>query len=229
MGQGVRGYDIKLAYGIPIMICTLQNETFHLSPLKAIWWERENALLIADPHFGKVAHFRRAGIAVPEQAGKRDWEKLHQLLEEFPAKEVIFLGDLFHSDMTPDWRIFEDMLSHYGHIQFTLVAGNHDIMPDPIYKQAGLKLIKEQLVRAPFVISHHPMEPPEGFYNLSGHIHPGVVLHGKGKQFLTLPCFHFGERCGVLPAFGHFTGLYRVKPKQGDQVFVVSGESVLPV
>ncbi len=211
-------------------VLCLFHETLLLHSFKAIWWERESALLIADPHFGKVAHFRRSGIAVPQEAGKRDWAVLHHLLDEFPAKEVIFLGDLFHSDMTPDWRIFEDMLAHYQHVRFTLVMGNHDIMPSNVYHQSGLHVVKEQLVRAPFIISHHPMpQVPEGFYNLAGHIHPGVLLHGKGRQFLTLPCFYFGQSGGILPAFGHFTGLWRVRPQQGDKVFVVSGESVLPV
>jgi DNA ligase-associated metallophosphoesterase len=213
------------------MNITLQNENLLLHPCKAIWWERQSALLIADPHFGKVAHFRRSGIAVPGKAGERDWAVLHHLLEEFSqAKEVIFLGDLFHSDMTPDWRIFEDMLAHYAHIRFTLVMGNHDIMPNAVYQQTGMNIIEEQLVRAPFIISHHPMkEVPVGFYNLSGHIHPGVLLRGKGRQFITLPCFFFGKEGGILPAFGYFTGLYRLKPQEGDKVFVVSSESVIPV
>jgi metallophosphoesterase superfamily enzyme len=49
-----------------------------------------------------------------------------------------------------------------------------------------------------------------GAYVLAGHLHPGVVLGGRAHDRLRLPCFHFGPRSGVLPAFGEFTGMHVV-------------------
>jgi hypothetical protein len=46
---------------------------------------------------------------------------------------------------------------------------------------------------------------------------------------LRLPCFHFGAHCGVLPAFGDFTGMHVVRPEAGDRVFVVAEHGVQPV
>jgi hypothetical protein len=39
----------------------------------------------------------------------------------------------------------------------------------------------------------------------------------------------FIARCGVLPAFGAFTGTAVVRPRQGDQVFVIADGEVLRV
>jgi metallophosphoesterase superfamily enzyme len=68
-----------------------------------------------------------------------------------------------------------------------------------------------------------------GGYALAGHIHPAVRLTERGGQSLRLPCFWFGARVGVLPAFGAFTGSARVRPRAGDQVFVVADGEVIGV
>jgi metallophosphoesterase superfamily enzyme len=70
---------------------------------------------------------------------------------------------------------------------------------------------------------------PQGKYNLSGHIHPGVHLEGIARQSMTLPCFYFGKSVGLLPAFGLFTGLARIRPKAGDKVFVIAKGKVVEV
>lgn len=43
---------------------------------------------------------------------------------------------------------------------------------------------------------------------------------------MRLPCFHFGSRCGILPAFGSFTGTATPALEPGDRVFVVSDGEV---
>jgi metallophosphoesterase superfamily enzyme len=64
---------------------------------------------------------------------------------------------------------------------------------------------------------------------LSGHLHPAAVLDGAGRQALKLPCFWFGRRVGVLPAFGDFTGCAAIRAVAGDRVFVVAENRVLAV
>jgi len=51
----------------------------------------------------------------------------------------------------------------------------------------------------------------------------------RSWDHLRLPCFWFGDAVGVLPAFGAFTGSAEVRPKRGDQVFVIAEEEVLKV
>ena len=79
----------------------------------------------------------------------------------------------------------------------------------------------------PFIANHHP-EPARGGYVLAGHIHPAVRLSDRGGSF-KLPCFWFSRKVGVLPAFGAFTGTAVVRPREGDQVYVIAEGEVLRV
>jgi metallophosphoesterase superfamily enzyme len=80
------------------------------------------------------------------------------------------------------------------------------------------------------VFTHHPLEETEpGYYNLAGHIHPGVALRGKGRQTLRLPCFYFGRNQALLPAFGVFTGLACIKPVRDDKIFVIIEDKIMAI
>ena len=206
------------------------GQHFWLHPFRAAFWEEEKILLIADLHLGKAQHFRKAGIAVPSAVGQENWDRLISLLWDFQPKRVLFLGDLFHSDYNKDWEELTALSKEHSAVRFELVAGNHDILPPEHYHAANLAVHEEPYRIGAFLLSHHPMEAiPEGSYNLAGHIHPGVILEGMGRQRLRLPCFWFGAQQGLMPAFGAFTGLAIVKPKAGDRVFVLAGDQVLPV
>jgi DNA ligase-associated metallophosphoesterase len=215
---------------VPYKTCEAEiaGEHLLLHPMKAIWWEKEQALLMADLHLGKQGHFRREGIALPEAVGEKNWQHLRYLIENYQPKRVIFMGDLFHSDMTQEWGDLEMLVNLFPNITFELIIGNHDLMPEFIYKQAGMQIHKETLLMPPFLLSHHPLKKfDEKYYNLAGHIHPGVLLGGKGHQYLRMPCFFFGTNCGILPAFGQFTGVYVLTPKKTDKVYVVVKDEVI--
>jgi metallophosphoesterase superfamily enzyme len=77
-------------------------------------------------------------------------------------------------------------------------------------------------------MNHEPGPSRRGGYALAGHIHPAVRLT-SGEESLRLPCFWFGARYGVLPAFGAFTGTAEIRPRRGDQVYVVAEQEVLKV
>ncbi|NNM27435.1 MAG: ligase-associated DNA damage response endonuclease PdeM [Phycisphaerales bacterium] len=63
---------------------------------------------------------------------------------------------------------------------------------------------------------------------IAGHLHPGVRLHDidAGGGSLRCPCFVFGPRRALLPAFGSFTGLAIVRPRVDDRIFAVGPEVV---
>jgi len=44
---------------------------------------------------------------------------------------------------------------------------------------------------------------------------------------LTLPCFHFGSRQAILPAFGKFTGKVRMKNAKDDRIFAVLQDKIV--
>jgi metallophosphoesterase superfamily enzyme len=114
--------------------------------------------------------------------------------------------------------------SDFKHASFELVRGNHDILSEHQYHRHGLRL-HSQLTIGNLLLTHEELgRVPSTLYNLSGHVHPGVRLRGKGRQSLVLPCFYFGRRKGLLPAFGSFTGLATVRPREGETIFAIVGE-----
>lgn len=206
------------------------GERLWLHPFRAAYWEAESTLLIADLHLGKAAHFRREGIPVPSSVSHENWDRLIGLLLDFKPRRVLLLGDLFHSDYNQEWEDFRQMVTQFSAVTFELILGNHDGFPKASYEKANLQLRPEPFEQGPFLFSHHPVKsPPEGQYNLAGHIHPCVFLQGSGRLRERLPCFYFGEQKGVLPAFGAFTGMAKVFPKQGEQVYVIAEQAVIEV
>ena len=209
---------------------SIANNQFLLLPEKAMLWESKKMLLIADLHLGKVNHFRRAGIAAPQNPNKDNLERLISLVSTHKPDRVVFMGDLFHSHYNEEWEAFGQTLKYFPAISFELVMGNHDIMSEYQYLKHALLIHKQPLKEEKIILSHEPLEEMQADeYNLAGHIHPGVKLRGKGRQQLKLPCFIFGKKKGLLPAFGAFTGLARQRPAQGDKVFVVVENQVMEI
>jgi uncharacterized protein len=206
------------------------QEEFELLPQKALWWSAQKTLLLADMHFGKIHHFRKAGIPVPVKANTKNWETLIELVQQKMPERLICVGDLFHSHYNSDWESVGAFTRNFPQVSFELVTGNHDILSDHQYHRNRIIVHGENLRVGPFTFSHFPVEViPPGRYVLSGHVHPGVRLVGKGKQSMTLPCFYFGAHQGYLPAFGMFTGLACIKPKANDSIFAIADCSIVKV
>jgi metallophosphoesterase superfamily enzyme len=74
-------------------------------------------------------------------------------------------------------------------------------------------------------ICEHVAEPH--LYCFSGHVHPGVIIKGAGKQALKFPCYYFGKEHAVLPAFSKFTGIGLIEPKEKEFVFAIVEHSVI--
>lgn len=205
---------------------TIHNNTFILQPTGAMYWKEQELLLIADVHLGKVAHFRKHGSAVPQEAIAKNFEMLDKAISCCDPKEVCFLGDLFHSTLNIEWLHFENWVA-VQKARLSLVVGNHDIIAPERFKNAGIAIYQERIIDT-FLLTHHP-EEREQLYNFCGHIHPGVRLQGMGRQVLKMPCFFKKNHQLILPAFGEFTGNYILQPEDEDEVFVVTPEEVILV
>ncbi len=192
----------------------------------ALFWAEKNMLLIADVHFGKVAHFRKYGAAIPTSASKSNFTKLQHVVSETNPKIICFLGDLFHSVMNNEFVAFKQWAETTA-ASLILVAGNHDIISTHEFEALGMTVV-EQLQMDDFLLTHHPTDSDTHF-NISGHIHPGVRLQGMGKQMTKLPCFFKRKQQLILPAFGNFTGKYILKPTEEDDVFVIVEGEVIRV
>ncbi len=200
-----------------------------LLPEKAIYWPEKDALLVADLHLGKITHFRKAGIGLPQEVETENLERLSQLIIDHKVKTLYILGDLFHSHMNTQWAKFKSFMASFPQIQFVLIRGNHDILDEKNYQAANLKYYPDRLILEPFILTHIPLEAASKYYNICGHIHPGVRLRGKGLQAIKLPCFHFRADRLVLPAFGAFTGTARIEPQEEDCIFAIAEDKVVRV
>ncbi|MFC7209658.1 metallophosphoesterase [Natronoarchaeum sp. GCM10025321] len=92
--------------------------------------EGEPALVIADVHAGIEAAFRaERGLSLDSRAEQRR-ERIGRLLAEHGATQLVVLGDLMHSIGAPggaERGEIEVLLESLpGHVDVTLVKGNHD-------------------------------------------------------------------------------------------------------
>ena len=211
--------------------CEVAGERLVLLPERGVFWPARGVLFVADFHLGKAASFRRAGIPMPAGTTTENVTRLDRALERTRASQVVFLGDFLHSADGRAPRTFERFAAWRearSRVAITIVRGNHDLKAGDPPEGWAARCIDAGASLGPFVLNHEP-GPGRGGYALAGHIHPAVRLGAAGERPVRLPCFWFGARYGVLPAFGAFTGSAEIRPRRGDQVFVIADEEVLQV
>ncbi len=200
-----------------------------LHPEKAIYWDEEKLLIVTDIHMGKSGHFRKFGIAAPSAINKKNLNRLSALILQFEPKELLILGDLFHSEINKDWLEFENWRKSFPDLEFTLVTGNHDILHHSFY-DAGQIQTAHSLKRGAFTFKHHHVKGPESdTVVVSGHIHPAVKVKARGRQSIKVPCFLIKNNHVLLPAFGEFTGTHIIKPDETDRIYGVVEKSIITI
>jgi DNA ligase-associated metallophosphoesterase len=204
----------------------INNHEFVLHQSGAAFWEEKKILLISDLHLGKIVHFRKHGMAIPEKAVLENFARLNEVLGLFDAETIIFLGDLFHSKINNEWNFFSDWTKTVSQ-QIILVEGNHDIISKKNYADLNIE-IYEELIIDDFLLTHHPTTR-ENFFNFCGHIHPGIKLKGLGRQFLSLSCFFRKPKQLIFPSFGEFTGNFYLIPEENDKVYALTKEEVIEI
>lgn len=211
------------------MIVNCRGEELVLSNERAIYWERKKTLIVSDLHIGKSAHFRKSGIQVPGTIGLTDLQRLSKLMEHFKPDTIIVTGDMFHNKINSDANALIEWRKNYPELKLILIKGNHDELKNSDYEALNIQVFSKELIIEPFRFIHDKPEKTDQYFNITGHIHPGVALYGKARQRLKFPCFYFGEHCAILPAFSLFTGLYLLKPESGDRFFAITPTKVVEV
>lgn len=206
---------------------------------RAIFWQQQNIVLVADVHLGKEHVFGRSGIAIPAGSSESTLTRLSNLLTHTGASECVVLGDFFHDTPTPEesWLTALSLfLDRHPSVQVSVIAGNHD-------KQDGQSLIDERIHwhndpvhRGPFTLRHEPPDlksthgrDQKHDYVLAGHIHPVVLVKPRYQRGVRGPCFWQQNNCLVLPAFGDFTGGYTVTPAPTDSVYLTGPDCIIPI
>lgn len=218
----MRTCDVSLEWG---------GERLTLLPERAMWWAAEKTLLIADPHFGKAAAFRFAGIPVPETSHDDDLERLSQALAMTAAQRLVILGDFLHAKTGRNEAMFTTLSiwrESHSTTEIVLVQGNHDRHAGALPENLRIQCVSGPLRLGPFHCRHEPQED-EDTHVLAAHIHPAFRLSDRIGSSLRAPCFHFAQRVAVLPAFGSFTGMHAVRRSPNDTIFLVGTDSIIEI
>src|SRR6185436_14749101 len=107
----------------------VRGETLVLLPERAVFWPRASTLLVADPHFGKAAAFRAAGVPVPRGTTTEALSRLDRAIDRMDARRVVFLGDFLHAreGRAPEMlRVLAEWRARRSALDVVLVRGNHD-------------------------------------------------------------------------------------------------------
>lgn len=206
----------------------IQQQTFWLSALRCLFWEEQKVLIVSDVHFGKTGHFRKSGIAVPQSVFKEDIQRLVHSLHFFKLEKLIVVGDFFHSRANLELNLFTRWRNDFAYLPIILVKGNHDILHESWYKEAHIEVVNDLTIND-FYFTHEYTQPNGAIYTFSGHIHPGIIIKGLGKQALKFPCFYFTPHYAVLPAFSRFTGLALMDPKRAEQVYAIAENDIIRI
>jgi DNA ligase-associated metallophosphoesterase len=215
----------------PTIAIQWAGETFDLNCDMTAFWGRTSTLIVADTHFGKAAAFRQAGIPVPAGSTEHDLAVLTEAIHRHGAKRMIILGDFFHArsgraDST--MSLIERWLREYAELQFILVRGNHDHSAGDPPCEWNITCVDEPYVEGPLAFCHKPCEIAD-HHVMAGHVHPCAVLHDVDGSAERVPCFVFGPRSALMPAFGNFTGMHPIRPRSNDRVFAVGPDAVVEV
>lgn len=210
----------------------IRNEHFILNAERTLFWEDNKTLIVADMHVGKTGHFRKSGINVPQTIYKDDLQRLLAQILFFKAERLIIVGDLTHSAINKEMDLFRRWRKDFSSLQVDLVRGNHDILEENWYRAADIHVHHEELIVGPFTFMHDYNDAEnkphtKDTYIFAGHVHPIILLKGKGRQAIRLPCFYFAQHYAILPAFSRFTGGYKVDVKKGDAVFAITGKEIM--
>ena len=209
------------------MNITWRGEALQLRPERGVYLPERGALLVADVHVGKAEAFQRRGVPVPSGVGDEDLGRLSSLLDACGARSLWVLGDLVHDRDALDTDGLDRLRARHVGVDFHVVRGNHDRHLEELPPAWGFEVHASTAALGPFALRHEPEGSDGDLYTLCGHLHPMAKLRGAGDQLL-LPCFQFGPRIGLLPAFTSWSSGVRVEPQDGE-TYVIAGDAVIAV
>jgi hypothetical protein len=184
------------------------GEELVLMKSNAIYWPRENALLVADMHLEKGSWYARHGQMLPPYDSRETLERIADSVKATGARRLITLGDNFHDDagtnrLDPYAAGMLEAMTRA--LDWVWITGNHD---EQMHRAFGATLVDEMELNG--IVLRHEAKPGETRAELSGHFHPKLRVRVRNRH-IARPCAvvsrtaNAGDRM-ILPAFGAYTG-----------------------
>jgi uncharacterized protein len=179
------------------------GETFEATASGALFWPAQQALLVADLHLEKASWFARLGQFLPPYDSHATLSALAEEAERSGATRLFCLGDSFHDRFGCD-RLpanARELLNRLtAKLDWVWIVGNHD---PGFAGHCGGRI--EEEVEVGGIILRHEAARDETRPEISGHFHPKLRLHLKGRQ-VSRRCFVLSATKLIMPAFGALTG-----------------------
>ena len=179
------------------------GETFEATPGGALYWRSQQALLVADLHLEKASWFARLGQFLPPYDSHATLTALAAEAERACARRLYCLGDSFHDrfgcERLPA-SARELLLALTSRFDWTWIVGNHD----PGFADHCGGRIEDEVELAGIILRHEAVRD-EQRPEISGHFHPKLRVHLRGRQ-VSRRCFVTSPSKIIMPAFGALTG-----------------------
>jgi len=179
------------------------GETFEATQGGALYWRSQQALLVADLHLEKASWFARLGQFLPPYDSHATLTALAAEVERTGAKRLYCLGDSFHDRfgcerLQPSAR---DLLTELtAKLDWVWIVGNHD----PGFADHCGGRIEDEVELGAIILRHEAVRD-EPRHEISGHFHPKLRVHLRGRQ-VSRRCFVTSATKIIMPAFGSLTG-----------------------
>jgi len=179
------------------------GETFFATSDGALFWPDRQALFVADLHLEKASWFARLGQFLPPYDSHATLSALAAVIEQTAATRLYCLGDSFHDRFGCERlpasarQLLTELTQR---VEWTWIVGNHD---PGFADHCGGKLEDEFELGG--IILRHEAARDDPRPEMSGHYHPKLRLHLKGRQ-VSRRCFVLSSTKLILPAFGALTG-----------------------
>ena len=169
----------------------------------ALFWPSQNALLVADLHLEKASWFARLGQFLPPYDSLATLTMLARDIDRSGATTLYCLGDSFHDRFGCD-RLPDDaralLTSLTGRLDWVWITGNHDA---GFADHCGGRIEEELTIDG--VALRHEAVVGDPTPEISGHFHPKLRLHMKGRN-VSRRCYVASTTKLILPAYGALTG-----------------------
>jgi DNA ligase-associated metallophosphoesterase len=202
------------------------GETFLPTADGALYWQAQQALLVADLHLEKASWFARLGQFLPPYDSHATLVALAEDAERTAALRIFCLGDSFHDrfgcERLPanSRALLESLTSRFD---WTWIVGNHD----PGFAAHCGGTIADEVELCGILLRHEALAD-EARPEISGHFHPKLRLSINGRR-ISRRCFVASDRKLILPAFGALTGGLDARHPEIVRAMCGEGVALVPV